>query len=396
MADANTSKTDSTTQDANAEPQASAWPPGLIMDALKAMNASQGFDDLNLRIYGYSEGSYTGRLTGGQHPLPGRSYDARRPNNARLNQIDLTVERPYDNTKSFDVGFRIDGLYGGDAMLTHSAGLFDKAGTGQSDNWADLLQAYGQLWFKTGKESGLELTFGKFIEAAGLENVLPVNNALFSHSYIFTFAEPTTHTGVVAKYYVNSQISAYFGVVEGWDVFNDNNNAHSYVAGGSWSSSEQVGGHAKDQVLFNLITGPEQPDNTSNYRTLMDFIYTHWWTEKLSESVNFDWVTEENVPGYGRVNAYGPAHYLTYIFNDYVSGTWRIEWFRDAQGARTGSDASWYESTWGLGITPFPNDKILKNLLLRPELRWDWADRPVFGDDHSNQLTAAFDVIFKF
>jgi hypothetical protein len=29
-------------------------------------------------------------------------------------------------------------------------------------------------------------------------------------------------------------------------------------------------------------------------------------------------------------------------------------------------------------------------------LRWDWADREAFGDDHHNQLTAGVDVIFKF
>lgn len=395
-ADANATKVVSTTQDANAEPAASTWPPGLIMDALKAMNASKGFDDLNLRIYGYAEGGFTGRLTGGQHPLPGRLYDARRPNNARLDQVDLTVERPYDNTKDFDFGFRFDTIFGGDPMLTHSAGLLDKSGSGQGDNWTDLLQGYGQLWFKTGKESGLELTFGKFVEPAGLETVQPTGNALYSHSYIYSFDEPTSLTGVTAKYFLNSQIFAYFGVAEGWDVFNDNNNGVTYLAGGGWSSSEQIGGHPKDQVLLNVITGPEQPDDSSDYRTLTDVIWTHYWTDKLSESVNFDWLTEENVPGIGRENAYGPAHYLTYVFNDYVSGTWRIEWFRDAEGARIGADASWYESTWGVGITPCPYDKILKNLLLRPELRWDWADRPVFGDDHSNQLTLAFDVIFKF
>jgi hypothetical protein len=185
------------------------------------------------------------------------------------------------------------------------------------------------------------------------------------------------------------------GAVEGWDVFRDNNDSASIVSGGGWSSKEQVGGHARAQVLLNLITGPEQRNDSRDYRNLTDIVVNYWWTEKLEESLNIDWVTEENVPGVGRANAYGPAHYLTYAFNEYVSGTWRTEWFRDQGGARTGVDASWYENTLGVCIKPFPKDKVLKNLLLRPELRWDFADRPAFGGNF-NQLTFGCDLIFEF
>ena len=156
-----------------------------------------------------------------------RDYDAPRPDSLRLNQVQLTLDRPYDNTKSFDFGARFDLLYGGDAKLTHAAGLDDHIGGMGNDDfqWADLLQAYGQLWFKTGKESGLEITFGKFLELAGSESAEATNNLLYSHSDIYTFLEPTTHTGGMAKYIFNSQFFAYFGVVEGWDVVEDNNTA---------------------------------------------------------------------------------------------------------------------------------------------------------------------------
>jgi hypothetical protein len=56
-----------------------------------------------------------------------------------------------------------------------------------------------------------------------------------------------------------------------------------------------------------------------------------------------------------------------------------------------------YESTWGASITPWPNHPQLKNLVLRPEFRWDWSDRAnAFGQGHENQLTLAMDVIYKF
>ena len=384
------------------QPAASeTWPPGLIMDTLKSTPVGKEMDGLGLRLWGVFESSFTGRLTGNQDPLPLRLYDGPRPNSPRLNQFQLTLERPYDNSKGFDFGARIDGLYGGDARLTHEAGLLDHVGglAAEDYRWADVLQAYTQLWFKTGKESGLELTLGKFLEQAGSESAETTLNLLYSHSNLYTFLEPTTHTGGVAKYYFNSQFFGYVGVVEGWDVFKDNNTAMTYLAGGGWSSQEQIAGHARTQVLFNLITGPERTDDNSHYRTLTDIVINQTWTEKLSESLNVEWLAEEKVPGvkHARADAYGAAHYLTYAFNDYVSSTWRLEGMHDDGGWRTGVNGMLYESTLGLSITPAPRNRILRNLMLRPEFRWDWSDQAnAFGQGHDSQMTLAVDLIYKF
>jgi hypothetical protein len=371
------------------------------MDSLKGTDVGKLMSDAGLRLWGAVEAGFTGRLSNGESPLPLRDYDAAHPNSLRLNQVQLTLERPYDNSKSFDFGARFDLLYGGDARLTHAAGLLDHIG-GRADNdfqWADLLQAYGQIWFKTGKESGLELTLGKFLETAGSESAEATLNLLYSHSDLFTFLEPTTFTGGIAKYYFNSEVFAYFGIVEGWDVVEDNNTAESYIAGGGWSSKEQIAGHARTQALLNIITGPERANDDSDYRTLMDMVLNQSWTEKLTESLNFDWLAEENVPGihHKRADAYGAAHYLTYAFSGYVSGTWRFEGMRDDGGWRTGVNGALYESTWGLSITLAPNHPQLKNLVLRPEFRCDWSDRAnAFGRSQKSQLTAAVDLIYKF
>lgn len=381
---------------APADAPAASWPPGLLMDGLDAVGIKKGFDALGLRTYGHLETGFMGRLTGGQNPLPARLFDGKRPNNLRLNQLALTVDRPYDSSKQFDIGGRVDGYYGGDSQYTKSWGL-SKMGSGDAENWFDLVQMYGQLWFKTGKESGLEITVGKFVTPFGYEVIDATGNALYSHSYLFNYAIPFTHTGAMAKYILNSQWSVYFAVVNGWDDFRDNNHAHSYMAGGAWSSAEQIDNHARAQAFLNFITGPEQEDNVSNYRTVIDGTFTYWWTGKLSQTINADWGTEQGAVGDGRsTHWYGIAHYLTYVFNDYISGTWRTEWFRDGSGYRTGlANASYYENTFGLTITPLPADKVLKNLSLRPELRWDFADEAAFGG-HSDQLTLGMDVIFKF
>jgi hypothetical protein len=376
-----------------------SWPPGLMMDGLKAIGIGKGMESLGIRTWGFVEGGFTGRLSGGQHPLQMRGFEARRPDNIRLNQLRLTIDRPYDSAKPVDMGFRVDGLFGGDAMLTHSPGLFPHAGHGQSDAWADLTQFYVQTWTKTGAESGLEITAGKFVTTHGAEVIDATGNALYSRGLLFNFAVPFTHTGVKVNYIANSNLSFYVAAVEGWEVFNDNNDSWSMMTGGAWSSTEQIGGHARTILGINVITGPEQPDNVSNYRTVADFTLTHWWTENFSQAVNFDYGTEQGATANGGAGQwYGVAHYLTYVCNEYVSPTWRVEWFRDPDGVRTGNAANYYENTFGLAITPMPKHPFWKNLSVRPELRWDFSDRPAFGGDGDrfNQLTAGFDLIFKF
>jgi hypothetical protein len=379
---------------AKAEEAAPAsWPPGLLMDGL----APVGLDKLGLRVWGFLETGFTGRLTGGEHPLPLRGFDARRPNNFRLNQLRLTFDRPYDSAKGVDWGFRVDGLFGGDALLTHSPGFLDKAGHGTGDAWADLTQMYVQGWVKTGAESGLELTAGKFGTTLGAEVIDATGNALYSRGLLFNYAIPFTHTGVKANYVFNSQVSAYVAVVRGWEVFRDNNDAMSLMAGGALSSKEQIDGHARATLALNVITGPEQADNVSHYRTVADVLGTYWWTSKLSQTVNFDYGVEQGATASGgAAHWYGVANYFTYSINDYLAATWRAEWLRDDGGTRTGIDGNLYENTWGVSYTPWPKHPVLKNLVFRPELRWDFSDAPAFGGDRRNQVTAGFDVIFKF
>ena len=377
------------------EGAATTWPPGLAMEGLDKIGLGEPMKKLGLRFFGSAETGFTGRLTGDGNPLFGRVFDARRPNNLRWNQLVMTVDRPYDSGKQFDAGFRMDGMYGGDALLSHSVGLFDKAGHGTGDNWADVPQLYGQIWFKTGKASGLELTVGKFSTPMGYEAPYAPNTPFYSHSFLYGYAEPITHTGVKANYVFSQYASAFFAIVNGWDDFEDNNHAHSYMTGLTLAGKEQIDGHARDQMSFSAMTGPEQPGNVSNYRTLLDVTATHWWTGKLSSGLTGDWGTEENVGGFDRANWYGVAHYLTYVFDPHVTVQWRAEWFNDDTGVRIGAAGNYMENTFGLALTPWPKDNILKNLSIRPEFRWDAAQHAVF-DERFNQLTAAVDVVIKF
>ena len=198
------------------------------------------------------------------------------------------MERIYDPTKPFDIGGRFDLLYGSDARFTkntfpggHDYAILENVGEGKGANWLDFTQAYGQLWFKTAQDSGLEVLGGKFYSPVGYEATDAAFSPMYSHSYLANFAVPTAHTGVKLNYVWNPQISTYFAVVTGWDTFDDNNDAPSYIVGGAWNSCTKCGQKSKDALTVNFITGPEKTDNSHDDRSLIDATYIHLWTEQL-------------------------------------------------------------------------------------------------------------------
>ena len=111
-----------TTVPETAPPPSTTWPPGLLMESLDKIGAKPALDNLSLRIYGVEEAGFTGKLHNKQEtPLFGRVFDTYRADNIQPDQLRLIVERPYDNSKSFDVGGRFEMMYGSDAHITKNS-----------------------------------------------------------------------------------------------------------------------------------------------------------------------------------------------------------------------------------------------------------------------------------
>ena len=102
---------------------------------------------------------------------------------------------------------------------------------------------------------------------------------------------------------------------------------------------------------------------------------------------------------------YGVNQYLFYQFNCCWSAGMRFEWFRDDDGTRvTGIgdgnaiqglffEGHFYEVAWGLNWKP--ND----NVVVRPELRYDWFDGaglPYDANTSDEQFMAAVDMIIHW
>jgi hypothetical protein len=101
---------------------------------------------------------------------------------------------------------------------------------------------------------------------------------------------------------------------------------------------------------------------------------------------------------------YGIDQYLYYTINDCWKAGSRFEWFRDEDGTRVGLNrpsnpnkppffGNFYSLSAGLSWTP------TSNLMVRPELRWDWFDGagvPCADGTKDDQLLLAADVIWRF
>jgi hypothetical protein len=380
-----------------------------LMAAADRAGMATMLDDWGIDISGHGEISYTYNFREPADDLNvGRLFDDQH-DELYLNQIDITVARTltaddddvtgYAN--KFNVGGRMEWIYGQDARYLHSNGLFDHYVDDESRNEEfDLNQAYVEMGIPVG--NGLLVTVGKFVTPIGYELINPTLNPLFSHSYLFNFAIPFTHSGITAKYSFDENFYVMGGVVRGWDQsLEDNNDDPSYLvsAGYTWTP----GSGAPVNFILSAITGPEMTDENGNWRTLLDLIVSTKVSDQLTVAVNADWayeedaqLTDEGTPTGAQAQWYGVAAYAKYDVDEMWSISARGEWFNDKDNVR-GLGTNVYEATLGVQIKPFHNHEIGSNLVIRPEVRYDYAQEGIFDEGGQNyQVTVATDVIFTF
>lgn len=363
--------------------------PQPLMSLLDRTPVGGALEDANVRLFGYAEGSYTYNFDDPAGDLNlGRVFDLKN-NRPMLNQLDLSIERPIDLTSHrWDVGGRVDMLYGSDARFIHSNGLLDGGDFFHGPEYQfDLPQLYVDVGVPLG--NGLRLRLGKFLF---FKQINPNASVFYSHSFSFGAALPYTLTGVTAYYPITSQWSVEGGISRGWDQsLRDNNGAIDGLA--------RVRYDIDDRTSFSLagIVGPELPHDNSHYRTTLDFTVSHQATDQLTLLLDAVFGYQAEPAGMTNAMWYGTAGYAVYQINPYVALAGRLEWYRDEEGFTTAVAQTLYEATLGLTITPFPNDPVGANLKVRPELRGDYSSKRLFdGLSRHEQYTFAVDAIFNF
>ncbi len=280
------------------------------------------------------------------------------------------------------LGFKLKLSVGETAKFIHSNGL------GSSDDVFDLTEAYVSYTAPVGK--GLRFDFGKFATYFGAEVIEARDNPNYSRSFLFNYAVPFTHTGFKVSYPFSDAFNGALFLVNGWDDTNDNNKGKSVGLSLGVTPMEQL------SMLFNVMYGPEKPDNNHDNRFLLDWIGTVKPVKNLSFILNIDYGTDQHsVPDGGEAKWYGWAVIGKYDVNDWFSVALRGEYFNDQDGARTGTAQRVKE------ITLTPQFVVAKNLLVRPEYRHDWSNAESFpggsgGSTKKSQDTIALGVMYSW
>ncbi len=300
-----------------------------------------------------------------------------------VNLLDIILEKPVDGAGTW--GFRADLDAGEDAAIFQAFGFND------GDNF-ELEQAFVEWVAPVG--TGLTLRLGKFVTSHGAEVIESADNWNTSRSFLFGFAIPFTHTGLLATYAPCEQLTLSAGVVNGWDNVDDNNDGKTFHGMAKWVPCE------KFNVVLSGTYGAEQAGDNGDHRGLLTALFTYQACDDLTLMLDVNYAGEEGAAT-GRKTGedaqwYGVAAYARYRVSDawYVAA--RAEVFDDDDGARMGVVGQTVEELTFTGSwKPFDFAEV------RLEYRHDWADINVFDDasapaNDDEQDTLSLEVIYRF
>jgi hypothetical protein len=342
-----------------------------------------------------------------------------RPEEPVLNQVLVTLAKPLDpKIEGYQIGFKLQGMYGTDARYTHFAGEFDHTLRGRYQ--LDLVEANVQIhtpWLTPG---GIDWKIGQYATPMGFETIDPSTNPFYTHSYIFNFGLPLKHTGVLSVTHATPNVDVYLGLDTGVNTSigkgGDNNSALAALFGAQLTLLD-----GKLTVLALSHIGSETPTsvvpNANHYmRYFNDIAITYKPNDKLTLVTELNFVRDD----FAKANAYGIAQYAGLALNDMLTLNARAEVFRDERGffvgafpgsqdfanalvGRPATVLSAGPATYGaltLGATIKPKlPGPITGLLIRPEVRYDTAlndARPYNGGRDRSAFLFATDVVLGF
>jgi len=352
-----------------------------------------------LQMSGYADVSYIYNFAesdpgSGSRTNRTRVFDTE-PNGFTPHAFELVLEKP--ETDEMPVGFRTDLLIGDDAPVIGSTGL----GLGAAGDEFELQQLYITANAPVG--DGIDFKVGKFVTLLGAEVIESPANWNFSRSYLFGFAIPFTHTGALATYPLGEFGSVTAGIVNGWDIVDDNNKGKSLIGNLTLTPMEGL------TLSANGITGAERTGDNRNDRSVIDLIATYQPMEKLTLMANYDFGHESGLvqgagtAGFDSAEWQGLALYAKYDLTDTWSLASRAEWFDDKDSVRTaltGRDGGTFDDVDFYEVTFTSQWKLHEHVLARLEYRHDKADEDVFFHDAAGfinyQDTVAAELIYHF
>lgn len=189
-----------------------------LMAALGNTTVGQALNDSHIQVYGWinAGGNLSNNtVRGGNSPA---AYDYN-PNTVQLDQAVMYIERLPDTVQKdhVDWGFRIAPIFGENYRYTTAYGLWSNQLLNQNKNYGyDLPMAYGEVFIPQIAE-GLMIRFGRYISIPDIEAQLAPNNYMYTHSMTYTF-DNYTNTGVLGSLAVTKNWVAQLGVSVGTEA----------------------------------------------------------------------------------------------------------------------------------------------------------------------------------
>ena len=289
-----------------------------------------------------------------------------RQDQVALHQAWLFREKAASRSGDWDIGYRLDLVYGIDAQDLQAFGnaptgaptAWDNSWDFGSYGWA-LPQAYVQF-----ANCEWDVKVGKFFSPFGYEVIGAPSNFFYSHSYTMYNTEPFTMSGVLTERQIAPGRSIILGATLGWDTGFENNDGGNLITGIRLQPNDFV-----DIALTSSI-------GDTGYRgtgTMSSAVAQLQLTDSLSYVFQGDMLNLEEV------NEFGFIHYLFNEINPCLKLGARLEWWKSDQF--TVPNRSTYEFTMGA------NYRANANITLRPEVRFDWGalaidpGQPIVGVD---------------
>lgn len=360
-----------------------------------------------------------------------------RANSPVVNQVLLSYGRPVDpKATDYDIGFKVQGIYGTDGRYTHQAYIFDHFTKGQMQ--PGIMEVSLDAFTPWLTEGGINWQVGIFPTLLGFETIDTSTNPFYSHSYIYNFGLPVNHTGFNAIVHATDALDIYGGVDTGNQTMPgyDNNHSEAFLAGLKYTFSDSL------NVLALAHYGAEDPQrflnsygkyNANNYyRAYVDAVISYKVSDKLTLTTEINYIKDDFSGLFGKKGAVlageakGIAQYAAYTFSDSVTLNARAELFNDNRGlfvssftssngaqqylqgnpnvafanSAFGFNSTYGEATLGLTFKPTMPDSLSDiTTLIRPELR---VDRVIGGPARFNNgadktaVTASVDVVFTY
>jgi hypothetical protein len=301
------------------------------------------------------------------------------PDHLHLQQQWFYFGKKVDGSCGFDLGGRVDVVYGTDAQKTQAFGnpnagvrgfgTYDASLDHGEYGWA-IPQLYAEAAY-----GDWSVKVGHFFTIIGYEVIPSTGNFFYSHSYTMFNSEPFTHTGVLATYSGYENLTLVGGWTLGWDTgFDQLNQGNSFLGGFTWKIADDISlAYANTYGNFGWRDG----GNDGNPSYSHSIVLSVQMTCRLLYVLQSDMIDTDN-PGISEFDTIGANNYLIYKYSDTLGIGGRFEWWK-ADGV------SFYEATGGVNIN------LLSNLVMRPEFRHDWA--PGIGLDED---TFGVDMILKY